>query len=265
MQGYVVVRGAGDIATGALVALRRCGFSVAALEVSRPTAIRRTVSLSEAVYDGEAAVEGVRAVLAENVRQAGEISAREAVPILVDPDMRSLGALRCRALIDATIAKRNLGMRPDLAPFTVGLGPGFTAGTDVSCVIETMRGHNLGRILYEGGAEPNTGIPGEIGGVGAQRVLHAPADGILRVFKDIGAVVSKGEIVAEVGGVPLRAAIDGLVRGMLRPGFSVKAGMKLADIDPRADELQNCHTVSDKARCIAGGVLQALLEDGILP
>jgi len=269
MNPFIIVRGAGDIATGTLITLRRCGYRVAALEAARPTAIRRSVALSEAVYDGAATVEGVAAALAADVTGAERIAARGDVPILIDPDMETLGAFRCRALIDATLAKKNRGMRIDLAAFTIGLGPGFTAGADVHRVIETMRGHNLGRVIDQGGAEPNTGIPGEVGGAGAARVIHVPADGVLTVLKDIGDRVAVGEVIAEIDGAggktPVRAQIGGLLRGMLRPGFAVKAGLKLADIDPRLSERENCFTVSDKARCIAGGVLQALLEAGILP
>lgn len=261
MSNLIVVRGAGDIATGVLLLLHRSGFKVVALETEKPTAIRRTVAFSEAVYDGETTVEGVTARRISNI---SELKYSD-IPILIDPDCTTLKGLQPAAVIDAVIAKRNLGTRIDMAPFTCALGPGFTAGIDVHAVIETMRGHDLGRVIYKGAAIANTGVPGEIDGHSSRRVIHAPRAGILHIIRDIGSQVEEGETIARIDGVVVAATLTGLLRGMLRDGFELQKGMKMADIDPRRDEQVNCHTVSDKARCIAAGVLLALMEAGVRP
>ena len=184
--------------------------------------------------------------------------------VLVDPAGEAIPGLKPLAVVDAILAKKNIGTVRDMAPITVALGPGFTAGEDVDAVIETKRGHNLGRVLWAGSAAPNTGIPGIIGGYGRERVIHCPAKGILRNVKKITDTVSKGEVIAvvetEEGIVPVEATLDGILRGLIRDGFPVKPGFKIADIDPRAEEYNNCFTISDKARCIAGGVLEAILQ-----
>ena len=168
------------------------------------------------------------------------------------------------AVVDAILAKENLGTNRTMAPITVALGPGFVAGDDVDAVVETKRGHHLGRVLWSGSAAPNTGIPGIIGGFGKERVIHSPAKGILRNVKKITDTVSKGDVIAivetEGGEVPVEATLDGILRGLIRDGYPVKTGFKIADIDPRIDEYNNCFTISDKARCIAGGVLEAILQ-----
>ena len=251
----VVVRGAGDLATGCVVRLVRAGFRVVALETDRPSAIRRTVSLSEAVYDGEATVEGVRAFLCGSPPAAwGALEA----PLLVDPEARILSTLSPHALVDAIVAKRNLGTRIGMAPVVVGLGPGFTAGRDVHAVVETNRGHDLGRVIYAGCAEPNTGIPGLIAGQGPGRVLHAPVPGVATLLAAIGDAVEPGTPLLSVGEAVVRSAIRGVVRGLIRPGLEVSAGTKVADVDPRGAR-ESCFTVSDKSRAVAGGVLEAIL------
>lgn len=258
MAEWIIFRGAGDIATGCILRLKRCGYRVAALETEKPLAIRRTVALSEAVYEGEARVEDVRA------RRVDKLPAEaDFVPVLVDPAGEILKTLRPAALVDATLAKRNLGTHRDMAPAVIALGPGFAAGEDVHAVVETMRGHDLGRVIWRGPAAKNTGIPGVIGGQSAKRVIHAPCAGRLHVIKDIGSQVEEGDVLAEIGGVPVCARIPGLVRGMLREGFEVPAGLKMADVDPRRDTEWN--SVSDKARAVAGGVLEALLAMGVKP
>lgn len=257
--GLVVVRGAGDLATGTILRLVRCGFRVVALESERPSAIRRTVSLSEAVYDGEAEVEGVRAVRCDRI--PGAWKPGDPVALLVDPACRCLEEARPLALVDAILAKRNLGTRMDMAPVVVALGPGFTAGADAHAVIETNRGHDLGRVILRGQAEPNTGVPGLIAGRGGERVIHAPAAGPVRTLCEIGDTVEAGQAVLTVGGVAAPAAIRGVVRGLIRPGFEADRGLKVADVDPRCAP-EHCRTVSDKARAIAGGVLEALLALG---
>ena len=257
---FVIVRGAGDISTGTIHRLFRAGFGVLALESERPSAIRRRVAFSEAVYEDSATVEGVTAVRVDSVEKAGEVLARGQVPLLVDPTGESIRRLRPAVVVDAILAKRNLGTTIDMAPLTVALGPGFEARRDVHYVIETMRGHDLGRIIASGSAAPNTGIPGVIGGYGIERVIHAPAAGVFRMRRDIGSVLAAGEAVGFIdtpeGPIPVQTKIAGLLRGILRDGYPVPKGFKLADVDPRLDQLKNCAMISDKARCIAGSVLE---------
>lgn len=246
------------MATGTILRLFRCGYRVAALETDHPSAIRRTVSFCEAVYDGVSVVEGVTA------RRVSSLSdAEDYVPILIDPECEILQTIRPAALVDAILAKRNLGTRRDMAPFTIALGPGFTAGKDTDAVVETMRGHSLGRVIYTSTALPNTGVPGLVGGESVRRVVHAPCAGTLRIAKDIGSLVKEGDVLAELDGTPVLSPLTGLVRGMLRDGFSVPKGMKIADVDPRPDA--DWHHCSDKALAVAGGVLEALLHAGIRP
>jgi xanthine dehydrogenase accessory factor len=253
----VVVRGAGDLGTGCVIRLVRAGFRVVVLEVASPTAIRRTVSLSESVYDGEAVVEGVRAVRAERVSAAW--TPGDLVPVLVDPDGREVGRLGPVALVDAIIAKRNLETHLGMAPVVVALGPGFEAGRDAHAVVETNRGHDLGRVILRGSAEPDTGRPGLVAGEGASRVLHAPAAGPVELFREIGDRVEKGEALLSIGGVPVRSNLAGVVRGLIRPGFEAWTGLKVADVDPSFAK-ERCSSVSDKARAVAGGVLEAILS-----
>ena len=252
----VVVRGAGDLATGCILRLVRCGFRVVALEVAEPSAIRRTVSFSEAMYDGVAWVEGVQAVRCERVPERW--SSGDPVALLRDPEARSLAALAPIALVDAILAKRNLGTTRAMAPVVVALGPGFEAGTDCHAVVETNRGHDLGRVLQSGCAEANTGVPGLIAGHGGERVIHAPRAGRVEPLCAIGDAVRAGDPLLAIEGVMIPAAIAGVVRGLIRPGFLAHAGLKVADIDPRGTRA-HCFTVSDKARAIAGGVLEAIL------
>lgn len=263
---WILVRGAGDLATGVILRLYRSGFRVAALECRSPSAIRRRASFCEAVWTGETQVEGVSCHLAGTPGQAAEIWSRGAIPLLVDETAFCVREFQPAALIDVILAKRNLGTSRSMAPITIGVGPGFTAGEDVDAVIETMRGHFLGRVIWEGQAIPNTGIPGEIRGFGAERVIHAPADGRLSFVKDesgnwidIGTIVKKGQIIAIIEGTSVKASLDGVLRGLIREGFPVKKGLKIADIDPRLEQAGFCGTVSDKANAVAGGVLEALL------
>ena len=256
MKDIVIVRGAGDISTGTIHRLFRAGFPVLALESAQPSAIRRRVAFSEAVYDGAATVEGVTAVKIADLGQVDEALARGFVPLLVDPSGESIHALHPAAVVDAILAKRNLGTTLDMADLTIALGPGFEAGRDAQFVIETMRGHDLGRIITSGFALPNTGVPGVIGGYGAERVIHAPAAGVFHMLRDIGSTLAAGETIGAVDGVPVTTKIAGILRGVLRDGCCVTAGFKLADVDPRLEELKNCFTISDKARCIAGSVLE---------
>ena len=264
MKDLIIVRGGGDLATGTIYKLKKSGFPVLILEVATPSAIRRNVAFCEAVYQGTQTVEDMICYLAESLEQAEQLLWEGKLAVLVDPTGESIPKLKPLAVVDAILAKKNLGTKRNMAPITVALGPGFTAGEDVDAVIETKRGHNLGRVLWEGSAAQNTGIPGIIGGYGKERVIHCPAKGILRNVKHITDTVSKGEVVAlvetENGLVPVEATLDGILRGLIRDGYPVDVGFKMADIDPRADEYINCFTISDKARCIAGGVLEAILQ-----
>ncbi len=264
MKDLIVVRGGGDLATGTIYKLKKSGFPVLILETATPSAIRRNVAFCEAVYQGSQTVEDMTCYLAESLEQAEQFLMEGKLAVLVDPMGAAIQKLKPMAVVDAILAKKNLGTHPEMAPITVALGPGFTAGEDVDAVIETKRGHHLGRVIWEGSAAPNTGIPGIIGGYGKERVIHCPAKGILRNVKNITDTVSKGEVIAvvetEEGNVPVKATLDGILRGLIRDGYPVDTGFKMADIDPRADELNNCFTISDKARCIAGGVLEAILQ-----
>ena len=264
MKDLIIVRGGGDLATGTIYKLYQCGFPILILEVPRPSAIRRNVAFSEAVYQGEQTVEDVTCHRAESLAQAEAMLGEGKLVVLVDPKGDSIPKLKPLAVVDAILAKKNLGTHRGMAPITVALGPGFTAGEDVDAVIETKRGHNLGRVLWQGAAAPNTGIPGMIGGYGKERVIHCPAEGILRNVCKITDTVAKGQQIAVVetenGNVPVLASLDGLLRGLIRDGYPVTKGFKIADIDPRTEEYQNCFTISDKARCIAGGVVEAILR-----
>lgn len=273
-KDLIVVRGAGDLATGTIHRLKKAGFRLLVLEAEHPAAIRRQVALSEAVYAGSARVEDVEAVrmdvdLAEKKnrkelleQEMERIWKKDGVPVLVDPAGLSIAALRPAVVVDAILAKKNLGTTKEMAPLVIALGPGFTAGEDVDVVIETKRGHNLGRVIRSESAVPNTGIPGIIGGYGKERVMHAQAEGILRNVASIGDIVEARAVIAEIetenGTVPVEASLSGLLRGLIRDGYPVTKGFKIADIDPRQEELQNCFTISDKARCIAGSVLEVI-------
>ena len=255
----IVIRGAGDIASGIALRLHRSGLDVVMTDVARPTAIRRTVSFSQAVIHGQTTVEDVTAVLAQNVSQLGEILDRGEIPVLVDPEAACVEELRPDAVVDAILAKRNLGTTLDMAPVVVAVGPGFNAGEDCHAVVETMRGHTLGRVYYSGSALPNTNIPGLIGGFAGERVLRAPADGVFHQILDIGAQVKMGDVAATVDGVPMTCTLDGVLRGILPEGTPVHRGMKAGDIDPRC-KVEHCYTASDKALAVGGGVLEAILH-----
>ena len=301
----IICRGAGDLATGIIHRLHRAGHRVIALETDYPAAIRRQVSFCEAVYDGSAAVEGVTARLvpaladaetdtetysgindtpaAHIVSEKWDSSAIEAVleagevPLLIDPKGESIALLKPDVVVDAIIAKKNLGTTINMAPLVIGVGPGFTAGQDVHLVIESMRGHNLARIITDGMAHPNTGVPGNIAGFTSERVIHAPAAGYIHDVRKIGDIVQKGDEIARIYPdkesydnalseyVPVNATITGIIRGLIREGYYFRKGFKIADIDPRESELTNCFTISDKARSIAGSVLEAVsaFEHGV--
>lgn len=256
VKPFIVIRGGGDIATGVIHSLWSAGFIPVVLEIKAPSAIRRQVSVCEAVYDGEKTVEKMKAVRAENIDTVFEIIKNGNVPVLIDETGESILKFKPDILVDAVLAKRNINTKIDMAPLTIALGPGFAAGKDVHYVIETQRGHNLGRIIKEGRAAENTGIPGNIGGYTSERVIHSLSEGILKIVKDIGCFVEKGDVIAIVGNDRVYASITGIIRGMIKDGYKVHKGLKIADIDPRREEYENCFTISDKARCIGGSVLQ---------
>lgn len=258
-RNLILIRGAGDLASGIALRLWRSGFRVVMTELPQPTTIRRTVAFSQAVLDGQTVVEGVTARRAENAAEALSLLAQGCLPVLADPETRCREALRPDVLVDAILAKRNLGTAIKGAPIVIGVGPGFTAGLDCHAAVETMRGHTLGRVLYAGSPLPNTNIPGLIGGFAGERVLRAPADGIFREERRIGDRVKAGDVVGWVGESPMRATLDGVLRGLLASGVPAHRGMKAGDVDPRNDP-SYCHTASDKALAIGGGVLEAILH-----
>lgn len=259
----VAVKGAGDLASGVMHRLARAGFAVMATELAEPTVVRRTISFAEAVMQGSMTVEGVTAQRATSLAEITTMIAQGMIPVAVDPDGVMLRALHPTVLIEATLSKHNTGVTMNDAPIVIALGPGYEAGKDVHAVIETNRGHNLGRVYLEGGAEANTGVPGAIGGYTSERLLKAPAAGTFYGVRQIGDLAQAGETVAEIKtsdghNAPVVAAIRGIVRGLLRDGLHVSAGMKVGDIDPRAAR-EHCFTISDKSRAVAGGALEAIL------
>lgn len=265
IQDIIVIRGGGDIATGTIHKLHRCGFKVVVLEIENPSAIRRTVCFSEAIYENKIMVENVTSEKANNLEEIYSILSRNNIPVVIDPCGEYIKKLKPLVVVDAILAKKNMGTRKDMAPITIALGPGFCAGKDVDLVIETMRGHNLGRIIEEGYAMANTGIPGVIKGISKERVIYSPMGGIVSNKKEIGHIVKKGEVIATITNneenmeMEVKATIDGVLRGIIRDKSKIKERLKIADIDPRMDEVKNSYTISDKARAIGGSVLEAIL------
>jgi xanthine dehydrogenase accessory factor len=229
------------------------------LETPNPLAVRREVSFCEAVHDGEKEVEGVKAVFTDGIDAIKACWPGKSIAVTADPHWRSLAKIKPNVVVDAILAKKNLGTKMSEAELVIGLGPGFSAGDDVHLVVETNRGHNLGRIIASGAAEPNTGIPGSIQGYAVERVLRAPISGIFEAQKHIGDSVKKDEILGLVADAKVGAGIDGVIRGLIRSGSNVTRGLKLGDIDPRGEE-SYCSTISDKARAISGSVLEAILR-----
>jgi xanthine dehydrogenase accessory factor len=270
----VLIKGAGDLATGVAVRLWRAGFRIAMTELPQPTAIRRTAAFAEAAYEGQIVVEGIEARRADSLTEIEAAWRNDAIPIIIcpvpcrgsssvpgsgDAGGEIIAALKPTVVVDAIMAKRNLGIRISDASLVIGLGPGFTAGQDVHAVVETNRGHYLGRVIWQGSAQPDTGVPGEIGGQARQRVIYAPAAGVFAHRQEIGAVVQEGKVVGLVDGTPVLAPISGVLRGLIHDGVRVLQGMKIGDVDPRG-VVEHCFTVSDKALAIGGGVLEAILS-----
>ncbi len=259
LNKLVIVRGGGDIATGIIQKLFRSGFKILILEINNPTAIRRTVCLSEAVVDGSATVEDMTCKLISSIDEMESVFQENKIPLIIDAKGECIKLLDPLAVVDGILAKKNLGTRIDMAPIVVGIGPGFEAGVDCHVVVETMRGHDLGRLIFQGSAKKNTGIPGNIMGYTEQRVIRAVSDGEIEVYKNIGDTVKVGDILGKIGDKEVIATIDGVLRGIIRNCFYVHKGMKIGDIDPRVLEKNNCFTISDKARAVGGGGLEAVL------
>jgi len=261
----VLVRGGGDLASGVAWRLHQSGFRVVITEIAEPLAVRRKAAFCEAVYDGQSVVEGVKAVLVKELEQVDKAWDQGCIPVLVDPGAQSRRSIKPEVIVDAILAKKNLGTSAKDAPLVMALGPGFEVGKDAHFVVETNRGHNLGRLLTSGSAAPNTGVPGPVQGITSDRVLRAPASGPWRNVVDIGDMVKKGDLIGTVQGEALYAAIDGVLRGLIHPGVTVAEGLKIGDIDPRGKR-EFCFTISEKALAIAGGVLEGILRTyGRLP
>jgi xanthine dehydrogenase accessory factor len=253
----VVVRGGGDLASGAVAQLHHAGFPIVVLELEQPLAVRRTVAFASAVAAGEVAIDGIVGRRTVTAEETAAVAAEGEVAILVSSDIGGF-PLPFSVLVDARMAKRNIDTSIDQAPLVVALGPGFTAGVDCDAVIETMRGHRLGRVIWDGAAAPNTGIPGVVGGAAADRLVRASRDGAVQWSVAIGDMVEERQPLGSVDGATTRAAVGGVVRGLIAPGSVVVAGTKIGDIDPRADRAA-CFEISDKSRLVGAGVLEAVL------
>ncbi len=254
-RGFAIVRGGGDIATGVIYRLWRAGFKVVCLETESPLVIRRTVAAAQAIFDDSYSIEGMFVKKTNSLQDIDKLN--NAVEILVDPHGNSISEMHPDILVDAIMTKRNLGTRKDMAPLVIALGPGFSAPEDVHAVIETKRGHYLGRMITNGTAIPNTGIPGIEMGYTTERLLRSPADGKLETVRSIGDKVRKGDLIGKVGRVSFYAEIDGVLRGLIHPSIEITKGLKIGDIDPR-NEPAHCYSITDKALAVAGGVLEAL-------
>ncbi len=254
----ILIKGAGDLATGIAYRLKKSGFDIVMTEIDKPTTVRRTVAFSQAVFDNEIVIEGIKGVKVNNINEIYKEINQGNIPIIIDEKAEIIKELRPDVVVDAIIAKKNLGTSIDDAPIVIGVGPGFEAKVDCHLVVETKRGHYLGKVIEEGSAIPNTGVPGNIGGYTKERIIRASSNGKIKPVVSIGDFVKKGDIVAYVDGVEVLAQIDGIVRGMLQEGIEVFKGMKSGDIDPRCEK-DHCFTISDKARSIGGGVLEAIM------
>ena len=255
----VVIRGGGDLATGVAEVLYQSGFKILILDIEKPSSIRRSVCFSEAIYDGIIQVENIICKKVENENDIEKCWNEKIIPIMVDEKGEIIKKIKPNVVVDSIIAKKNLGTTKEMAPITIALGDGFEAGKDVDIVVETMRGHNLGRVITSGRAMKNTGIPGEIKGVSKDRVIYSLANGIFSSVKKIGDTVQKDEIIGYVGNVEIRGKISGVLRGIIRDGYEVTENMKIGDIDPRIEEKNNCFTISDKARSLGGAVLKSIM------
>lgn len=255
----ICIKGAGDLASGIALRLHRSKIDVVMTDLPVPTAVRRTVAFSEAIRLGRTMVEDIYAERADNLEEVRSCIKRGVIPVVADPSGEIIRKIKPEVVIDAILAKRNLGTEISDAPLVIGVGPGFTAGRDCHAVVETKRGHTLGRVIREGSAIANTGVPGNIGGQTVKRLIKASADGVFHPEKEIGDIVKEGDRVANVDGTPVYAQTDGMIRGMLQDGVEVTEGMKSGDVDPRGATVDYMK-VSDKALAIGGGVLEAILS-----
>lgn len=255
----IIVRGGGDLGTGVAYRLFKSGYKVVILDIEEPLTIRRNVSFSEAIYSEEIVVEGVQAVLAKDKEQIYQAIDYGFIPVYIDPKGKIISEIKPFAVVDCIVAKKNLGTTKSLAPITIGVGPGFEAGVDVNLVIESKRGHNLGKVIHKGMAEPNTGIPGDTMGFREERIVRAGASGKIENFYKIGDMVEEEDILCEIDGVKTYAQISGILRGMIKDGIYVKEGLKIGDIDPRGIR-EYAFTISDKAMAIGGGVLEGIMH-----
>ena len=259
LRETVIVRSGGDVASGTIKRLHEAGFKVIVLEIENPTAIRRTVSYSQCVFEGEITIEDTTARLCKTLDEVDDAHFKGEIPVVIDSSGEFIDIVKPKIVIDAILAKKNLGTKKSMADIVIGLGPGFEAGLDVDAIIETNRGHDLGRVIYEGKPQANTGSPGNIGGYTVERVIYSPGDGEIQVLKDIGSLVEKDEVIARVEDNDVKSKIKGVVRGMIADGTHVFNGMKIGDVDPR-NEISHCYGISDKARSVGGGVLEAILH-----
>lgn len=259
MSEIVVVRGAGDIASGIGHRLHLSGFKVILLDIEEPLVIRRTVAFADAIFNGEAIVEGVKGVLCKDENGIKKAFENNEIPVIIDRECEIINKLKVDVVVDAILAKKNIGTHKNMAPIVIGVGPGFTAGVDVDAVVETKRGHYLGKLILEGSAIPNTGSPGNIGGFTVERVINAPDTGRIEHIRKIGDIVKKDEVIATIEGTPVKSKLDGALRGLIRNGTYVKKGLKIADTDPRGI-VEYCYEISEKARAIGGGVLEGILH-----
>ncbi len=256
----ILIRGAGEMATGCACRLHSSGFfRILMTEIEKPLAVRRSVSFCEAVYERSWTVENIKAERIDRVEDKDVLWGKRVIPVLVDPEALCKKSFQPDILIDAILAKKNLGISASDAPLVIALGPGFDAGRDAHFVIETNRGHDLGRLITDGYASPNTGVPGSINGHSALRVLRSPAEGVFLSQLSIGTPVKEGQVIGSVSDEPVKARLDGILRGLIRPGTFVTQHLKIGDIDPRGDT-SYCFRVSEKARAIAGAVLEAMLR-----
>lgn len=258
MKPYVLIWGGGDLASGVALRLFKTGMRLLIVEVNQPTAVRRSVSFAQAVFDGQTVVEGVTGQLIHNFSQTNDCRLAGKIPILVDPELKKVEKYRPLVLIDARMRKKPAVIPLSIAEMVIGLGPGFEAGENCHAAIETNRGHFLGRVYWQGSPEANTGIPGKVGDYSIERVLRAPSDGIIEAFVAIGEQVHQDDLLITIGDYEIRAPFNGVLRGLIQPGLHVKEGMKVGDVDPRPENYR-CWTVSDKALAIGGGVLEAIL------
>lgn len=254
----VIIRGGGDLATGIAHRLFMAGFKIIILEIKEPTAIRRKVSFCEAIYSGEITVEGVKSILVNSLDEVNEAINNGFIPVLIDEKGEMIKSIKPMAVVDSILAKKNLGTNKELAPITIGVGPGFESGVDVDLVVETIRGHYLGKVLHEGTAAADTGIPGDIMGFKEERIVRAKSSGIIKNFYNIGDSVKKGDPICEIDGTIVYGNLSGTLRGMIKEGLYVKEGLKIGDIDPRG-MTEYAYTISEKARAIGGGVLEAIM------